>query len=292
MTRAAVLSAILVTACGGATTPPTPPKHASSDADLEERVARIEAYISKNAAAIEFLGLVFEQQQKQRAARDDEPAPDAIFAVPVEASIKAGLVDGPSSAFVTIVKAFDFTCPHCMKSSEVLSDLVQEYKGKVRVVFKNLVVHPNAEAAHLASCGAARQGKYLAFKKAFWENGFEPYLQSGGENESSLKTPSLLAIGKSVGLDVKRLEADMASPACRAMLDRDKAELAAFKVTGTPTFFINGTMVVGALPKDGFVAVIDDKLKAAEASGVAGAQYYDREILGKGEKTFRARTAR
>lgn len=253
------------------------------------RLARVEAYIAKNAEAIEFLGMVFAQQKAQTAAQDEEEvAPDAVFAVPIEHSVKAGLVEGPASAAVTIVKAFDFTCPHCMRSSDVMTELVKEYGGKVRVVFKNLVVHPNAEPAHLASCAAAKQGKYLAYKKAFWEHGFGPYLQSGGQDETSLKAPSLVAIAKRTGLDVKRFETDMASKACSEYLERDKAELEKFRVTGTPTFFVNGTMIPGALPKEAFKTIVDEKLKLVDASGVPAAQYYEREILAKGETKYRS----
>ena len=66
------------------------------------------------------------------------------------------------------------------------------------------------------------------------------------------------------------------------------AELAKFKVSATPAFFINGKFVGGALPKEGFKQIIDEKLKVAEASGVRGAEYYDKEIMGKGEKQFRS----
>lgn len=293
MKLALVLAGVLAAGCGGAqssgTAAPAAPANRSSG-DLEARLARVEAYIAKNAAAIEFLGLVFEQQQKQQAQEEDrEPAPDAIFAVPIEENLKAGLVEGPATAPVTIVKAFDFTCPYCMRTSDVMSELVKEYGGKVRVVFKNMVVHDTAMNAHLASCGAAKQGKYLPFKKAFWEKGFGPYMESGGENKAAIEVPNLLAIGKSVGLDAKKLEADMKSPACAAFIKRDMAELDPFRVTGTPTFFVNGLFIGGGLSKEAFKEIIDDKLKVAEASGVPGGQYYAKEILGKGEPKFRSR---
>ena len=47
-------------------------------------------------------------------------------------------------------------------------------------------------------------------------------------------------------------------------------EMSKFHVNATPTFFINGKHVGGALPKDGFKQIIDEQLKIAEASGVLG----------------------
>jgi hypothetical protein len=76
---------------------------------LEDRVARLEANYDKNAEALDFLGKVYEQQkaQQQRAQRD-EPDPDAVFAVDIAPDVKLGEVEGPATALVTIVEAWDF----------------------------------------------------------------------------------------------------------------------------------------------------------------------------------------
>ena len=70
------------------------------------------------------------------------------------------------------MKAFDFACPYCQRVAGTMEELVKEYNGKVRVVYANMVVHEPAKPAHLASCAAAKQGKYKEFKDAFWEKGF------------------------------------------------------------------------------------------------------------------------
>jgi predicted DsbA family dithiol-disulfide isomerase len=81
----------------------------------------------------------------------------------------------------------------------------------------------------------------------------------------------------------------MASPECEARLQGDMTELTKFHVNATPTFFINGKHVGGALPKEGFKTIIDEQLKIAEASGVSGADYYNKVVLAKGEKQFRSK---
>ena len=65
-------------------------------------------------------------------------------------------------------------------------------------------------------------------------------------------------------------------------------ELARFHVNSTPTFFINGKQVSGALSKEAFVKIIDEQLKIAQSSGVPGAEYYDKVVRAKGEKQFRS----
>jgi predicted DsbA family dithiol-disulfide isomerase len=157
------------------------------------------------------------------------------------------------------------------------------------VVFKNMVIHPPVADAHRAGCAAAKQGKFIEFKNAFWDKGFGPYAASGGKDTASLGPDNILKIAQSVGLDTAKLKADIDGTECKAQIEADMSELAKWHVSGTPFFFINGKTINGALPKDAFKQVIDERLKIAEASGVPGASYYEKEIMGKGEKQFRSK---
>jgi protein-disulfide isomerase len=156
------------------------------------------------------------------------------------------------------------------------------------VAFKNMVVHPQAVTdAHNAGCAAAKQGKFVAFKDAFWDKAFKPY--AAQHDASKLGADNIMAIAKDIGLDTAKFKADMDGADCKAHIQADMAELAKFHVGSTPTFFINGKLVVGAVPKEGFKQIIDEKLKVAEASGVPGASYYDKEVMEKGVKQFRSK---
>jgi len=264
---------------------------------IEDRVARLESSMAKYGEALEFVNKVLEQQKGQAEAQkkqqqDEEEnaaAPDATFAVDIANDIKAGQVDGPANALVTIVKCFDFACPFCQRTAGTMDELVKDYKGKVRVVYKNMVVHQPAIPAHLGSCAAAKQQKYVAFKTAFWEKGFGPYAASQGKDPSGLSEENVIKIATDLGMDATKFKTDMKSDECQKFIQQDMSELEKWHVNATPAFFINGQFVNGALPKDGFKKIIDDKLKIAEASGVTGADYYQKEIMGKGEKTFRSK---
>ena len=154
-----------------------------------------------------------------------------------------------------------------------LEELVKEYDGKVRVVFKNMVVHPQVMNAHVAGCQAGKQGKFQKFKSVFWEKGFKARKMDDANVE---------AILKEVGVDMGKAKAD--AEACKTMVQNDMAELQKFKVNSTPTFFVNGTHVGGALPKESFKQMIDEKLKQADT-----ADYYERVIMATGEKQFKSR---
>jgi predicted DsbA family dithiol-disulfide isomerase len=154
-------------------------------------------------------------------------------------------------------------------------------------VFKNMVVHPQVVTdAHHAGCAAAKQGKFVEFKNAFWDKAFQPY--AAAHDPSKLGLDNIMAIAKDIGLDTTRLKSDMDSADCKQQIESDMAELAKFHTNSTPTFFVNGKHINGALPKDAFKQVIEERLKVAAASGVPGASYYDQEIMGKGDKQFRS----
>jgi protein-disulfide isomerase len=275
---------------GGATPSAAPAKgKIDRSGSVEQQLARLQDAYDRNAEAIGFLNEVYAQQKAQRQAQEEsEPAEDAMFAVDVADGVKAGQVDGPASAPVTIVKAFDFACPYCQRVSATLDELVKEYNGKVRVVYTNMVVHEPARPAHLASCAAAKQGKYKDFKNAFWEKGFLPYAQA--RDASKLGEENILAIAKEMGLDTGKLKTDMASPECAARIDADMKEMTKFHVNATPTFFINGKLIPGALSKEQFKSTIDEQLKVAAASGVPAADYYSKVVIAKGEKQFRSKS--
>jgi predicted DsbA family dithiol-disulfide isomerase len=153
-----------------------------------------------------------------------------------------------------------------------------------------MVVHPQVVmGAHMAACAASRQNKFVEYKRVFWDKGFGPYAQSGGKDTTGMQEDGLVKMAQDVGLDVDKFKADLKGQECQQRIQQDMAELQKFHVNGTPAFFINGHHIGGGIPKEAFKEVIDEKLKIAEASGVSGAEYYDKEIMGKGEKVFRSK---
>ncbi len=267
---------------------PAPPTHPAGDYNaLETRIKVLEDTNARYAEALEFLQLAFTQNKAQNeATAANAPAEDGVWAVDIADDVKAGQVDGPPTASITIIKAFDFACPYCAGAASTMDELVKDHHGDVRVVYKNMVVHPAiAMPAHLASCAAAKQGKYLSFKTAFWDKAFKPYSEK--RDPSQLGEANILAIAKDLKLDTKKLQADMGSDECKAHVAADMAELEKFHVDSTPTFFVNGHLVSGALPKDQFEELIVAELAEVKASGIAGGEYYDKVVMGKGEHVFR-----
>lgn len=130
--------------------------------------------------------------------------------------------------------------------------------------------------AHLAGCAAGRQKKFQQFKNTWWEKGFKA---------RKMDDANIEAIAKEIGLDMARFKADKDSEYCKNLVQGDMAELQKFHVNSTPTFFINGTHVGGALPKESFKQMIDEKLKTADGQ----TDYYEKVIMATGEKQFRSK---
>jgi len=162
---------------------------------------------------------------------------------------------GPKNAPVTIVLWSDFQCPYCGKVEPTLQQLRDEYKGKIRIAWKNqpLSFHPNAMPAAEAAMAADEQGKFWEFHDALFKR----------QNELG---PALYdEVAKQVGLDMNRFHASLEGHKHAAQIKADMAAGSALGADGTPTFFVNGKKLVGALPIDSFKQVIDAELAAQVA---------------------------
>ena len=162
--------------------------------------------------------------------------------------------------------------------------MLEQYPGKVRVVYKHYIVHPDAATVPaLASCAAAAQNRFGDMEKLIWDKGFA---------ERDLSPDKMLALATELELDLAKFEADMAGEACQARIIADQEELARFGVSGTPGFFINGRFLGGAQPLPAFVRLVDEELAKAEAriaAGTPAAEYYERVVMAEGLPSVDAR---
>jgi len=192
----------------------------------------------------------------EAAALAPPPAPSggAPAAPEGKQNIKLGdaPVKGPANAKVTVVAFSDFQCPFCSRAVPVMKQIEDEYKGKVKIAFKQLPLpfHDKAHLAAEAALAANEQGK-------FWQMHDKLFA-----NQQALDRPSLEKYAEELGLNMTKFKAALDSGKFKAKVDADAKEGADVGATGTPTFFINGTKVVGAQPFESFKSTIDAELKA------------------------------
>lgn len=171
---------------------------------------------------------------------------------------------GSKDAPVTIVEFSDFQCPFCRMGAFTVNSVVQRYPTQVRVVFRNfpfdmgcnrLVQRPMHEFA----CDAAK-----AARCAFGQGKFEPVYEALFERQSSLGPGRALAIAQDAGADAAQLNTCFGAPETLSAITRDIDEGVNLGVQSTPTFFINGRKMEGALPPAVWNRVIDELLKKSK----------------------------
>ncbi|HET7824445.1 MAG TPA: thioredoxin domain-containing protein [Anaeromyxobacter sp.] len=164
-------------------------------------------------------------------------------------------VRGNPKAPVTLVVFSDFQCPFCARVEPTLAEVQKQYRDKVRLVWKHqpLPFHPNALPAAEAAEAAREQGK-------FWEMHDRLF---SAQRELSPETYERIA--KEIGLDVRRFQDATRSGRAKGRIQDDQRVAGRVGANGTPTMFVNGEKVEGAVPFDMLKAVIDRKLAAVAA---------------------------
>jgi protein-disulfide isomerase len=164
-------------------------------------------------------------------------------------------IRGPEDAPVTIVEYGDFECPYCGRAEPVMRELLSDFGGDVRYVWRHLPltdVHPHAELAAEAAEAAGAQGR-------FWE--MHDLLL---EHQDALRFDDLIGYAEQLGLDVDRFRDDLLNHRYAGRVARDVDSADASGVSGTPTFFINGRRRQGAYD----IATLEAAVKAAGAKSL------------------------
>ena len=259
------------------------------DPRLDARIAALEARIaeqdkqlaslrSDDSSHVELAALAAQVQQlaDKLAAmppprpKRKTPDPSLVYAVPVGTSA----TEGPATAKVTMVMAFDFACPYCRKAWDTVGALEKHYGADLRVVFKHYVVHAKAQYPAQAACAANRQGKFRALADLIWTKAFDA---------KKLDDDVIDRLAKQAKLDMKRYRTDLES--CAAEVQDDENLMRKLAASATPTFFINGRFVEGAKDQEVFETLIDAEKARAEAAIAAGTppdKVYETEVLAKG----------
>lgn len=165
---------------------------------------------------------------------------------------------GEDSATVTLIEYSDFQCPFCKRFYDsVLSRIVTDYvkTGKVKLSYKNYAFLGDESrwAAQAAEC-AADQGK-------FWEMHELLFTRQQGENTGAFSKENLINLAKEIKVDGAKFSDCVNQDATLARVQEDISEGNRIGVRGTPTFLLNGKLIVGAQPYEAFKTALDEALK-------------------------------
>ncbi len=204
----------------------------------------------------------FDEQKGKIAAKDyydalmktakGVPEPPKVTAPKVTATSP---VKGAADAKVVIQEWADFQCPYCARVDGTLAEILKNYGGKVKLVWRDkpLPFHANAQLA----AEAAREAFAQKGNAGFWQMHDKLFA-----DPSRLERADLEAYAKEIGLDATKFAAALDAHTHAAAVRADDALGATFGIAGTPSFLINDYALVGAQPYDAFeklvVRALDD----------------------------------
>jgi protein-disulfide isomerase len=198
--------------------------------EQQARAMLIDELMAKNASSVK---VMFEPPRYTIPTTDKDPT------------------RGNASAPVTIVEFSDYQCPFCARVTPTLAQVRQTYGDKVKIVYKDypLPNHPFAQKAAEAARCAGEQKKYWEMHDAMFAN------------QQALAVPALKQTARALGLDGTTFDQCLDSGKWEATV-RQAAELGEkMGVNSTPTLYVNGRAIVGAMPFESFKSIIDEELQ-------------------------------
>jgi len=163
---------------------------------------------------------------------------------------------GADNAPVTIVEFSDFQCPFCRQVQPTLKRLMEDYAGKVKLVFRDFPlrsIHPQAQKAAEAAQCAAEQQKFWSYHDKLFA-------------ATSLQIADLKKYAHEVELNEEQFTSCLDSNKYAGGIDADMQAGQNAGVNATPTFFVNGYPLSGAASYEHFKEVVDAALEQAQSA--------------------------
>ena len=156
---------------------------------------------------------------------------------------------GPKTARVTLVEFADYECPYCQKVAADVKKLKADFGDKVSFSYKDfpLPMHSRAEKAAEAARCASKQNK-------FWEFHDEIF------HSKELDVDQLKAQARALKLDSDQFDKCLDSGQEAAAVEHDRKEGLRLGISGTPSFFVNGHYLSGALDYATLRQVVEQQL--------------------------------
>ena len=176
------------------------------------------------------------------------------------AALGKGPALGSETAPVTLIEFSDFQCSFCRKFwADTVPKLKASYvkQGRVRFIYRHFAILGNfSEQAAMAAECAGEQGK-------FWEYHDQLFANQGGLAFTQYK---LEQYARALGLKTANFSRCLTTEKYRKKVEGETAVAAFLGARGTPTFFVNERLLVGAQPFKVFQSVINEELKSKKRS--------------------------
>lgn len=172
---------------------------------------------------------------------------------------------GSNAKNVELLVYGDFECPACGQFFPIEKAVTDKYADDIKFTFRHFPIdsiHPNARAAARAAEAAGAQGKFFEMHDALYET------QSQWSSQITTSPQSIFeGFAKQIGLDVEKYKLDYAAESTNSTINADKQEANDRGVSGTPTYFLNGTKL-----DNGDISSVESFSKVIEEAIAASTQ--------------------
>lgn len=170
----------------------------------------------------------------------------------------ASRIQGLPSAKLWVIEVSDFQCPYCKEWHDATYQmLLDSYvkTGKIRMAYVNfpLSIHAHAHQAAVAAMCAGAQNK-------FWQ--MHDALFASQAKWEAVKDPAATfdSLATSVGVNATEYQSCLSSPSIAALIAGDQERARGGGVSATPSFWVGGKLIEGAVPPTEMKAAIDAAL--------------------------------
>jgi len=158
---------------------------------------------------------------------------------------------GDDKALVYIVEYSDYECSYCSKQEQVLKKVLQKYKDRVRLIWKD---YPRVDSDS-ASYSAAVAARCAHEQDKFW-----PYHDFLFVKNKELNFDTYLNIANLLELDIDLFKTCLESPKAKRRIDNNIKEANALGITGIPFIYINAQEVMGEISEEELERMIEIEL--------------------------------
>jgi protein-disulfide isomerase len=209
--------------------------------------AEVRAYLLDNPEVLmEAIGILQDREAAAQAASEAEllvALQDDIY------NDGHSWVGGNPDGDVTLVEFLDYRCGYCKRAHPEVTALVAG-DGNIRRIVKE---YPILGEASVLAARFALSVKALAGDDAY-KAAHDALMTLRGD----VTDDTLARVAAELSLDADAVLAGMSDPAIDAALAANRALGEALRISGTPTFILNGQFVRGYLPADSLKALVDE----------------------------------
>ncbi len=185
--------------------------------------------------------------------RKGTPTSTTVAAVTADDHIR-----GPQTSAAVLIEYSDFQCPACGAYYPIVKNIEKKYGDKITIVYRQFPltqIHQHAQLAAQAAEAANLQGK-------FWEMHDLLFDRQKVWSTVSDDKKTFTDYAKELKLDENTFTSDLTSAPVKDRVNRDVTSGNAIGISGTPTFFLNGTKLENPKNEEAFYTLIDAQLAA------------------------------